>query len=470
MRINIYKKLSRQAILLLLALLFSCRQMLEVELPPHVIEYKKVFESDESATAAIAGVYRYLAGQYNNSFASGEGGSLSILAALSADELRLLDLDQDKEPFEANVIPPSSGMNLDLWTSMYKCIYESNSIIEGLSVTTGVTQSLKEQITGEALFLRAFSHFYLVNLFGDVPLITNTDYKVNAAAGRTAATAVYGQIIRDLAEARSLLATEYTGPGRLRVNKAAATALLARVYLYTGDWVKAESMATEVLENPLYKLNTEDLSGVFLRGSKEAIWQSEQEPSGSRATNEGYFLIIESASDILALTSELYDSFEPGDKRKTEWTNVYNSPAITASFAYKYKIKSKAYSAAPLEGSVVLRLAEAYLIRSEARARQGNILGANSAASDLNAIRNRAGLGNTGANSESAMMLAIEQERRAELFTEWGHRWFDLKRWKRADEVLDPVKSEWQQTDTLYPIPQTDMNKNINLKPQNSGY
>ena len=116
---------------------------------------------------------------------------------------------------------------------------------------------------------------------------------------------------------------------------------------------------------------------------------------------------------------------------------------------------------------MVLRLAEQYLIRAEARAQQNNISGSQS---DLNLIRNRAGLVNTAANDKTALLTAIEHERQVELFTEWGHRWLDLKRTNRADAVLGPIKApNWQPTDMLYPIPQTQIANDPNVH-QNPGY
>ena len=68
------------------------------------------------------------------------------------------------------------------------------------------------------------------------------------------------------------------------------------------------------------------------------------------------------------------------------------------------------------------------------------------------------------------LLLAIELERRLELFTEWGHRWFDLKRTGRAGTVLSVIKEDWESTDLLLPIPQNEMELNQNLVPQNPGY
>jgi hypothetical protein len=106
------------------------------------------------------------------------------------------------------------------------------------------------------------------------------------------------------------------------------------------------------------------------------------------------------------------------------------------------------------------------LIRAEARARQHNLAGAKP---DINMIRSRAGLGINNSPDEASLLLAIEQERRIELFAEWGHRWLDLKRTGRASAVLGLVKPGWSAEDMLFPIPQSELDKNPFLV-QNPGY
>jgi len=119
----------------------------------------------------------------------------------------------------------------------------------------------------------------------------------------------------------------------------------------------------------------------------------------------------------------------------------------------------------------VFRLAEMYLIRSEARARMGDI---ENAVADLDSIRSRAGIPLLSqiapAIGQDDLLVAIAKERRMELFAEWGHRWLDLKRTNNADAVLGSVKSQWQVYDVLYPIPQSERNKNVKLGSQNEGY
>jgi hypothetical protein len=114
------------------------------------------------------------------------------------------------------------------------------------------------------------------------------------------------------------------------------------------------------------------------------------------------------------------------------------------------------------EYNMVLRLAEQYLIRAEARGMQNDLTGA---MDDVNIIRARAGLSSIDGTgfAQQDVLDAIDQERRAELFVEWGHRWFDLKRTGKIDAVLGPVKPDWQSKDALFPIAQTEIIANPNL-------
>jgi hypothetical protein len=169
------------------------------------------------------------------------------------------------------------------------------------------------------------------------------------------------------------------------------------------------------------------------------------------------------------LSNSLLQSFEINDLRNAQWVSSIDVSGNTYYYPYKYKIKS---GTTINEYSMVLRLAEQYLIRAEARAQLDDVEGA---IGDLDRIRQRAGLplyqDTQPGMSKAEVLSAIEQERRIELFSEWGHRWLDLKRTGKADEVLGLEKgSDWQPTDVLYPIPFSEIQNNRNLLPQNPGY
>jgi starch-binding outer membrane protein, SusD/RagB family len=138
---------------------------------------------------------------------------------------------------------------------------------------------------------------------------------------------------------------------------------------------------------------------------------------------------------------------------------------VVYAYPYKYKVRTGVYPYT--EYNMVLRLAELYLIRAEARAQQGKL---SEAITDLNRIRSRAGLSGLAPTLTQAQVLAaVVQERRIELLAEWGHRWSDLRRTGQADAVLETEKPGWQPGDAYYPIPLSELQRNPNMV-QNPGY
>ena len=459
------KKILHSRLILMFGLLLpltSCEDFVDIEPPKTQIISETVFADDASASSALMGIYSRM---IRSGFASGDLSSFTLYGGLSADEL--INYASNRDEFSTNSVDIDNGaLRANLWTQPYEYIYSANAVIEGLKSTTAVTEELKQQLEGEAKFIRAFCYFYLTNLFGDVPLHLTTDYRITSVASRTSQSQVLQQIITDLSEARSLLSDDYITEERVRPNKSVATALLARVYLYTQDWASAEIQTSTLIDNTRTYVLEDDLNNVFLAASTEAIWQLKPVEQGFN-TNEGRFFILMGSpvnENGVELSTELLNAFKIGDNRFTSWVNSFNEGLDTFFYPFKYKINE---GDAGLEYSMVFRLAEQYLIRAEARAQQGNIAGAQA---DLNRIRNRAGLDNTMANDQPGLLLAIEQERQVELFMEWGHRWLDLKRTNRADVVLEPLKSpNWQPTDVLYPIPQQERDNNPNIT-QNLGY
>jgi len=390
--------------------------------------------------------------------------AMTVFPGLSGDELMRTVPDATTDPFQKNAITTNNYyLEVGLWKRGYNHIYQANAILKGLSNSPGVSTSVRDQLTGEAKFVRAFCHFYLLNLFGDVPLITSTDYQVNQSVSRTPVADIYQQIITDLKDAQNLMSSSYPSTGKVRPNKYASTAFLARVYLYQKNWAEAEAEASILINSGTYSLT--NLNAVFLANSNEAIWQLLPVLTNLN-TADGITFLPPSATarPQYIVTDLLLNSFESNDQRKTAWIKTNTVSGQAYNYPYKYKVR---ISPTIVECNMVLRLAEQYLIRAEARAQQNNITGAQA---DLNVIRNRAGLGNTPANDKASLLSAIEQERRIEFFAEWGHRWFDLKRANKIDAVLSVAKpAYWQATDALYPIPLSELQTNPALI-QNPGY
>lgn len=472
--------------IMVLFIISGCKKFIEVDFPETSNNANVVYNTDAQAIGVLTGIYAKMGA---NVLSNPVLLAMPVYTGLSSDELTLFDKNNTALlPYYTNSL--SSQIPVGFWTDIYSVVFVCNSALEGLNSSTGLTPAVKQQLLGEAKFMRAFCYFYLVNLYGDVPLVLTTDYKQSTLLARTSKDQVYQQIISDLKDAQDLLSekylngslTAYSGtPEKVRPTKWAATALLARAYLYTQKWSDAEAQATSVINNSTtFSLDT--LNGVFLKNSKEAIWQLQPVRNGVYSnTLEGVIFKLPStgptsSSYPVYLSNNLLNSFELNDQRKSKWTDsvVVSISGVATAFYYPFKYKIGQVNTAVAEYSMVLRLAEQYLIRAEARAQQNNLP---NAIADLDVIRKRAGLPlianiNPGI-SQSALLDKILHERQVELFTEWGHRWLDIKRTGKVDAVMGVVTPQkggtWETTGQLYAIPSTELQKNPNLT-QNPGY
>lgn len=456
-KLNIYSLIF---ILIMVATIQSCDNFTETGLPPGQMTSVAVFEDKSTATAAMLDVYAKLR---DIGLLSGIPTGLSNQLGNYADELTFYgETTNGTRLFYNNALLPSNTDVSDWWANSYNEIYAANAMVEGLAASENIKSEDKAALTGEALFVRALLHFYLVNLYGAVPYITTTDYRLNQVTVKLPEEEVYQHIIDDLERAVEFL-PEVPNAARTRPNRAAAAALLARVYLYHGDWAEASNAASYILNTGNY-LMEDDIDKIFLKDSQSTIWQFSPQGDGIN-TNEGVTFIFNSGPPpFVALTTSLMESFESGDLRRSHWTAAVSGDAGVWYHANKYKEQTITDSA--VEYSIILRVAEQYLIRAEARAQQGDLIGA---IEDLNVVRNHAGLGNTTASGKMEILEAIQRERRVEFFTEQGHRFFDLKRTGTIDAALS-LKPGWNATDKFLPIPEADLLMNANLAPQNPGY
>lgn len=459
----------------------SCKDIVDIPGPINSIITEKVFENDNQANSAMAGAYSELINEATLGFGN---GATTALCSSSADELNISTLYPN--PAYTNKLISSDLNTANIWVTAYRNVFNANAIIEGIEASSSLKlhNEVRVKLTAEAKFLRAYGYFYLVNLFGDVPLVLTSDFNKTARMERTPKAQVYAQIVKDLQDAKADLVADFSGSKlgeRIRPNKWAATAMLARVYLFMGDYTNAAAAATEVIgQSGLFELKT-DLNDVFLVNNREAIWQLQHNnkvsPRGN-ATPEGY-VSAPYKSDLtkeyfgIRLTDELVQQFENNDKRKSSWLMPVAKNGAVDYFVYKYKV---GIGTSSIEGKIteyytMLRLAEQYLIRAEALTLGSQQL--DLAIADLNVIRHRAGIDDLPSGlSKAAVILAIEKERRTEFFSEWGHRWLDLKRTGRAHDVLSviPVKQPWAgDYQLLYPIPLTEIRVNNKLT-QNPGY
>jgi hypothetical protein len=447
-----------------LSSLNSCKKLIDINPNGSTILSSSVFTDSLTVQSAIVGMYATGLAPQQSPYRF----SLSTIPGFTADELQFVGTQNDT--YINNNILSADGGTGTIWSQSYSAIYNANALIAGVTGNGAISVRFQNQAIAEARFIRAFAYFYLVNSFGDVPLVLTTDVNTNSSLPRTPVATIYTQILADLKFAQATLPDNYTtisAGTRTRANKWIATAMLARVYLYMSNWADAEAQATTVINNTaLFTLPT-NLTKVFAPASNaasaEAIWQLYNDGNGYTwyAAN-----IFSQSSKIptYILSPSLISAFETGDARQTAWTSTVVYQSVTYTYPSKYKNITVGANA---EYYTVLRLAEQYLIRAEARAEQNNITGAQA---DITTIRTRAGLAATTASTQTALLTAIAQERKIEFNCEWGHRWYDLKRTGTVNTVIGAAKPTfWKPTAALYPIPSSVVTLDGNVT-QNPGY
>ncbi|WP_341835625.1 RagB/SusD family nutrient uptake outer membrane protein [Chitinophaga pollutisoli] len=465
----------------------GCNKLLDIKDPVNSITTNQVFQNDEQAATALNGLYSYLisGGEFEAAYSLPLGtelysaGAITMAAAHSADELYHPSLSgqYDFYPEGANKLSLQRlGRTFRIWNTAYKAIFNANALIEGVKASESreLTEAYRKRVLGEALAVRAMTFFYLVNLFENIPLALSIDFNKTQNLPSAKPSEVYQQIIRDLEEASGYLSDNYEGNNneRIRVSKWYVKGMLARVYLFTKNYEAAYRHANDVIgQTALFQLET--LNRAFAFDSHEVIFQLKQiniHNGRGNATPEGI------AMTGKYMTPMLVNAFEAGDNRKTAWTKAIGGASTSNPAGFspaKYKIDAFNHEVGGIRSEyyVVMRLAEMHLIRAEANMGRGTA-NKNNAIDDLNEIRQRAGLGILPYTiTDTEVTAAIAQERRIELFAEWGHRWLDLKRTGKASEVLSQIayKQPWSDHQLLYPIPPDEILRGNQLS-QNIGY
>lgn len=379
------------------------------------------------------------------------------------------------------------------WGYLYSTIGKVNLVINNIDAVTdpALSADRKKQIIGEASFIRAFCYFQLVQLWGDVPLLTKGVKTISAEVlpeiypllfpPRTAASEVYQQIILDFENAAQNTAATAAHKGF--ATKGAANAMLAKVYATQEprDWNKVKQYCDAVISGGYSLLpNYEKLWDNSIENSSESIfeinyfggtidhnwgvsifrgldWKKFNTPSNDLVA------AFNAENDVIRKASTLIFLDVTG-----KWSD--NNWPLTA---YPFQNKYRKYLSPSDQNYIFLRLADIILLRAEAANELGDVAGAKAL---VNQIRSRVSLPNTAANDQAALRLAIEKERRLELALE-GHRWYDLKRTGRAITVMNAVKGKdnvslnynLTANRLLFPIPQSELDKNSKLV-QNPGY
>ncbi|UBM58623.1 RagB/SusD family nutrient uptake outer membrane protein [Marinilongibacter aquaticus] len=370
-----------------------------------------------------------------------------------------------------NVIA-QSGLIADVWQDSYVGIQRANIILNRIGDIQYTDESTKNARIGEMKFVRALLYFNLVRAFGDVPLVVEEVANPQDSFGqsRSPQSEVYAQIRQDLTDAIALLPARNEA-NKMRVVKTAAQALLAKVALTLGQYAEAEQYLQAVVNSGSHQLLT-DPADVFSLSNEmnEEIIFAVQFASGINSNSEGsdaYRMFNPTGRAVGKMTgtkghgvlkSDFYKLYAENDLRKDVYVGVLES-----GLAYNNKIAVPTTVVGDSDSDwVVLRYADVLLMLAEVE----NELGKSDAAlTNLNLIRQRAGIGAyAGASTKSAVFEEIDLQRRKELVWE-GHRWFDLLRTGRAKSILGIS----DDNKLLMPLPASQIAADPALV-QNSGY
>jgi starch-binding outer membrane protein, SusD/RagB family len=422
------------ALFLGIFLFSACDKNIEVE-PISNLDGSKGFQTRQDVDAGLIGSYNGL--QSPNYM----GLRHWALSEIYADNITHVGTFPSFAQFaNRNLLGDNTEIS-NMWAQIYIAINRANSVIQ---YADGVNDPAfnKTNAIAEAKFLRAYNYFNLLTAYGGsesgynkagglgVPLRLKPTLSAADAAPVRRATEeeVWQQILKDLDDAVAGL-TANNGLGR--ANKNVATALRARVRLFRGEWAQAEADASAVIAVTTYALvPAASYSSIWLRkNTSEAIWELQFDVNNTNQVAFFYYPTGSGGRNEMSSSTSLRDAHEMGDVRKE--VNYGLSPAA----------KTVKYTRVPGDDNVsLIRIAEMYLIRAEARARQDKLT---ESLEDLNKIRVRAGLAVSTAATQQALIDAIEKERRLE-FAHEGHRWFDLRRYgKLGSGITDPRKARW---------------------------
>lgn len=374
------------------------------------------------------------------------------------------------------------------WTSCYRGIEKANWTIEKVP-SIAMDTKRRDEIVGEALFIRAYMHWMLAKNFGDVPLkITASTSVENAVTKKSTRAEVYKQALADLEKAAAQLPSYSASLVKGRASKEAALGLAAKVALYAEDWNTALQKAQAVIASGKHSLMPEpkDAFDVVKEDAAriENMFAFEAESFAPGRTSQIMGLYAPNGAVEYAKTGfgsifaypSFFSSFDPQDKRRalldTTFINTQGAivrqrnitPITPRGVLVKKYQDANSVGAAHATNIPLLRYADVLLIAAEAEARTN---GATAVAYGyINQVRRRAGLANLPSGlSKDAFIAAVLQERSWELFAE-GDRWHDLTRTNTFMTVIPKATNDVfpsrapQPKHRFFPIPQDEINAN----------
>jgi hypothetical protein len=411
----------------------SCDSFLDRE-PTTTISKDEMFKDIDGLNYATIGLYSKFVSFFNGNitaYSEARSGNLKLAASATTAYIERM-----KPSYEfKNLYDDTSDGTNGFYRSLYEMIYQTNDIIEACKTVSYTNTTERDRCHGEALFFRAYLHFTLCNLYAQPYIASNlgNDLSIVIAdkpsdgtisfPSRSKLYKVYDLIISDLKSAETLLANNNRTKGVKQgwISQTAVQALLARVYLYKGDWTNAAAYANKVIANNQLMLT--------LNASYESYWKSTV-PSNedilvldlsninARTISIYYGIPDEESSVCFSVSQDIKSLYTATDVRAKLIVPFAKDPRDEVTIKYKATGLKERYIS-------MFRLSEMYLIRAEASAENGDVV---QARSDLNTIRQRADASAAPIYpSGSALVDAIMLERRKELAFE-GHTYYDFIR------------------------------------------
>lgn len=416
-----------------------------------------------------------------------------------------ISIDIDNLQIRASDVPYAA-----VYTQIYEGIYRANLVLENLEGDNELTAEDKTILEAEAKFLRGWFHFQALKMFGTPPIVSEVLKDINdLARPNSSQDELYTFILADLGTAASGLPASWDSSNTGRATSWAARSFIGKVNVFREDWTTAITALADVVNNGPYSLmpdyadnfsflaenNSESIFEVQYGGpqSDDNLWVFDDTHSenfkASQGTGRGWYWDAGNGAPggklgWWAPSQDLVDAFEPGDARQpsilyqdgdTYFTTYTSLPYDTSWSSTNYTLKKyrgetnidpanhAPNQQADFNNERWFRFAELKLLYAEALIRGGGDLAI--ARQQINDIRNRAGLADTAA-ADGDLLTAMQQEKRLELALE-PHRWFDIVRWDLGPTIFGAA---WQDRFTLFPFPQSEIDRSNGLLQQNPGY
>lgn len=417
------------------------------------------YQTTSDVQAGIYGVYEAAQSVFRINFSYwGEGRADNVQTEQTGEGLTLLDNNLNDAASSAN------------WSALYILISRANYAIKYIPNVYEAGDPDGNSFIGEARGMRALAYFYLVRVWGDVPLITEpyTSVEQELNVTKTDSETILDLIEDDLTFAANNCQDEFNSDkDRIMFTQGTADALLTKVYMWREKYNEALTTSQKVLENDLYSLETtmEGWSSIFTSGySSESIFEVGY---NSTQTNSLRVLYAIGSYAIFTPSEKFKASYETEDMRIDF---VYDTTLAEPKAIWKFLGRgvSDEDPSASEQNIVLIRLADIMLLRAEALNKVGGAANIAEALGLLNTIRERAGLTPFADEAAASAMYgdlesAILHERSVELCFE-GHRWFDLVRTGKAISTMNSINGLSDLGNLVWPIHINTLNKNPNLE------